>query len=95
MFVSLTSLLAFARVQEASEQSVMLEKRTLCGTWQVWMGSKKICGRVWLLSLNAPQIFFLTVHFCMRDSRMWQHIILPLPAGNYYLSRALPYSYHQ
>ena len=72
MFVSLTSLLAFARVQEASEQSVMLEKRTLCGTWQVWMGSKKICGRVWLLSLNAPQIFFLTVHFCMKSSRMWQ-----------------------
>ncbi len=36
------------------------------------MGRKKICGRVWLLSLNVPQIFFLTVHFCMRISRMWQ-----------------------
>jgi hypothetical protein len=23
-------------------------------------------------SLNAPQIFFLTVHFCMKSSRMWQ-----------------------
>ena len=72
MFVSHTFLLAFARVDAASEQSVMLEKRTLFGTRQVWMGSKKICGRVWLLSLNAPQIFFLTVHFCMKSSRMWQ-----------------------
>ena len=36
------------------------------------MGKKKICGRVWLMSLNAPQIFFLTVHFCMRISQMWQ-----------------------
>ena len=36
------------------------------------MGRKKICGRVWLMSLNAPQIFFLTVHFCMILSRMWQ-----------------------
>ena len=36
------------------------------------MDKKKICGRVWLVSLNAPQIFFLTVHFCMILSRMWQ-----------------------
>ena len=36
------------------------------------MGRKKICGRVWLMSLNAPQIFFLTVHFCMILSWMWQ-----------------------
>ena len=32
--------------------------------------AKKFCGRVWLRSLNAPQIFLVSVHFCMRDSRM-------------------------
>ena len=31
-------------------------------------------------SLNVPQIFFLTIHSCIWDSRMWLHIMLPLPA---------------
>ena len=40
--------------------------------------AKKICGRVWLWSLNVPQIFLVSVHFCVRDSRMWQSLVFCL-----------------
>ena len=64
---------SYARVKERNDEDA--RSAVLAGV----NGHKENLRQSVANSLNVPQIFFLPVHFCMRDSRIWLHIMLPFP----------------
>ena len=51
---------------------------TKCGTGRGEWAERKSAAKCGSWSLSVPQIFFLSVHFCIKNCQMWQRNTLPL-----------------